>query len=174
MDRCMQRIKETIVVEGRDDKAAVLAAVDANIICTHGYGISSATLAEIKAACEACGIIIFTDPDHAGRAIRNKLLSVCPGAKQAFLTKSQAFKKGDIGIENASPEDILKALKNASAEQGGSDRYTMRDMERLALVGSRDSARRRAELGAKLGIGGGNAKAFLKKLNFMGIELDDI
>lgn len=166
----MDRIKESIVVEGRDDKTAVLAAVEANIICTHGYGIKQSTLDEIKTAYETCGVIVFTDPDHAGQKIREKVLSVCPNAKQAFLTKDQALKAGDIGIENASPKDIISALKAASASQGGVNRYTMADMDRLGLSGRADSAKKREELGAKLGIGFGNAKTFLKKLNYMNID----
>ena len=166
----MMRIKETIVVEGRDDKTAVLSAVEANVICTHGYGISQSTIDEIKNANENCGIIVFTDPDHAGQKIREKILSICPDAKQAFLTKAQAYKDGDIGIENASPSDIELALKAASASIGGSDKYTMADMDRLGLSGKADSAKKREELGAKLGIGFGNAKSFLKKLNYMNID----
>jgi len=170
----MDRILETIVVEGRDDKAAVLRAVDANIICTHGYGLSKSTLAEIAKAGESCGIIVFTDPDHAGLSIREKVLSVCPNAKQAFLTKEQAYKDGDIGIENATPESIIAALKAASASTGGFNRYTMADLDRLGLVGLADSSKRRDELGAKLGIGSGNAKTFLKKLNFMNIDPEEL
>ena len=34
------KIKETIVVEGRDDRSAVERAVEAPIIETHGFGIS--------------------------------------------------------------------------------------------------------------------------------------
>lgn len=166
----MTRIKESIVVEGRDDEIAILAAVEANVICTHGYGIKQSTLDEIKTAYESCGVIVFTDPDHAGQKIREKVLSVCPDAKQAFLTKDQALKDGDIGIENAKPEDIIAALKAASASCGGTDRYTMADMDRLGLSGLADSAKRREELGAKLGIGFGNAKTFLKKLNYMNID----
>ena len=166
----MDRIKESIVVEGRDDEIAILAAVEANVICTHGYGIKQSTLDEIKTAYESCGVIIFTDPDHAGQKIREKVLSVCPNAKQAFLTKDQALKDGDIGIENAKPKDIIAALKAASASLGGSNRYTMADMDKLGLSGLPDSAKRREELGAKLGIGFGNAKTFLKKLNYMNID----
>lgn len=166
----MTRIKETIVVEGRDDETAVLAAVDANIICTHGWGIKQSTLDEIKTAYESCGVIVFTDPDHAGQKIREKVLSVCPNAKQAFLTKEQALKHDDIGIENAKPEDIIAALNAAAACVGGADRYTMADMDRLGLSGYPDSAKKREELGAKLGIGFGNAKSFLKKLNYMNID----
>ncbi len=166
----MTRIKETIVVEGRDDEAAILAAVDANVICTHGYGIKQSTLDEIKTAYETCGVIVFTDPDHAGQKIREKILSVCPNAKQAFLTKEQALKDGDIGIENAKPEAIVASLNVAAASVGGTNRYTMADMDRLGLSGGPDSAKRREELGAKLGIGFGNAKSFLKKLNYMNID----
>ena len=63
-------IKEVIVVEGRDDEAAVKKAVDAEIITTHGYGISQKTYRRIEEAYERCGIIIFTDPDFAGENIR--------------------------------------------------------------------------------------------------------
>ncbi len=166
----MNRIKETIVVEGRDDKSAVLAAVDANVICTHGYGISQDTIDEISTAYNKCGIIIFTDPDHAGLKIREKLLSLFPDAKQAFLTKAQAQKDDDIGIENATTQNIVAALTAASASIGGINKYTMADMDRLGLVGKSDSAKKREELGAKLGIGFGNAKAFLKKINYMNVD----
>ena len=44
------KLKETVVVEGRDDMSAVLAAVEADIIITHGYGITQKTLENIEAA----------------------------------------------------------------------------------------------------------------------------
>ena len=43
-------IKEVIIVEGRDDIDAVQKAVNADIIATHGYGISAATLERIRHA----------------------------------------------------------------------------------------------------------------------------
>ncbi|MBR5489075.1 MAG: ribonuclease M5, partial [Firmicutes bacterium] len=36
-------VKEIIVVEGRDDTAAIKRAVDANTIETHGFGIRKET-----------------------------------------------------------------------------------------------------------------------------------
>ncbi len=44
------KIKEVIVVEGRDDLDAVKKAVDAEIIITHGFGISEKTFQLIKVA----------------------------------------------------------------------------------------------------------------------------
>ena len=179
------RVTETIVVEGKDDESAVLAAVSANIICTHGYGIRQETLELIKKAYETVGIVIFTDPDHAGLKIRDRLLKAFPDARQAFLTQDQAEKCGDIGVENARPESVIKALTaagchfdDAAADDPISEAsccftpVTMRDMIELGLAGCRDSAILRSKAGAALGIGTANCSTFLKRLNFMNIGLE--
>ena len=169
----MKRITETIVVEGKDDKSAVLAAVDANVICTSGYGLNDSIISLIEAAYRETGIIIFTDPDHAGRKIRERLTGLFPDAGHAYLTRSQSFKDGDIGIENARPEDILKALEAAKAsEDAGASDVTMEDLFLLGLAGDEGSARRRETAGARLGIGYANTKTFLKRLRFMGISVE--
>ncbi|MCF0230849.1 MAG: toprim domain-containing protein, partial [Enterococcus sp.] len=108
-------IKENIIVEGRDDTMAINRAVCAMTIETHGFGISNKTWNLIDRAYKANGIIIFTDPDFAGESIRKRILERYPDASQAFLTEKEAFLKGDIGIENASPEDIIEALKKVKS-----------------------------------------------------------
>ena len=97
-------VKEIIVVEGRDDTAAIKRAVDANTIETHGFGIRKETWDLIEKAYNEKGIIIFTDPDFAGNEIRRKLTEKFPKAGQAYLSRRDATKSGDIGIENAEPE----------------------------------------------------------------------
>ncbi len=176
------RILQTIVVEGRDDMSAVLAAADANVIWTNGYGIRPETLDLISAAYEKTGIVIFTDPDHAGRQIRERLTELFPQAKQAHLTQSQAEKDGDIGIENASPDGILKALAAAGCLEDGSipsvakghAPVTMEDLISLGLAGTDCSSQKRAAAGAALGIGTANSKTFLKRLAFMDIGLEEL
>ena len=180
------RIPETVVVEGRDDMSAVLAAVEANVIITHGYGITRETLDRIETAYKRSGIVIFTDPDHAGRNIRARLTELFPEAKQAYLTERQALKNGDTGVENASPEDILKALLSAgcrasdgsaeaSAQRGGDyTEVTMDDMTALGLAGQENSAQKRAAAGEALGIGSANAGAFLKRLRRLEIGLSEL
>ena len=175
------RILQTVIVEGRDDMSAVLAAVDANVIWTNGYGIRQDTLDLIKAAYERTGIIIFTDPDHAGRQIRERLTKLFPDAAQAYLTQSQAEKDGDIGIENASPTDIAFALQGRFSRCGTSGTVlqvpadasgpavTMEDLFDMGLAGADGSAEKRSKAGARLGIGSANAKTFLRRLSFMGI-----
>ena len=170
------RVREIIVVEGRDDTAAVKKSVDAVTIETHGYGITDKTWALIEKAYAEKGIIIFTDPDHAGREIRKRLLKRFPDAKEAFLDRSDAEKDGDIGIENASAESIRAALKKAhcAMEEDGQNCLTMEDMAAAGLTGMTGSAKRRQAAGKALGIGYSNSRSFLQKLNKFGITRDEL
>lgn len=168
------RIKEMIIVEGRDDTDAIKKSVDAVTIETHGYGITKATWELIEKAYNEKGIIVFTDPDHAGEQIRRRIMEKYPDAKEAFLDRKSARKDGDIGIENASPDSIRKALEKArcSVEEAACG-FTVDDMMDAGLVGQADSSARRQALGKRLGIGYGNGKIFLQRLNKFGITREE-
>lgn len=172
------KIKETIVVEGRDDTAAIKRSVDALTIETHGYGIRPDTWDLIAKADRTTGIIVFTDPDHAGEQIRKRLLERFPNAKEAFLDVDAArATDGDIGIENASDQAIQDAL---SRVRGGEDRdaavssFAQSDMFTWGLAGSEGSSEKRAALGKTLGIGFANSKTFLQRLNRFGVSRNEI
>lgn len=170
------KIKEVIVVEGRDDTQAVNRAVNGLTIETHGFGIRRETWSLIAKAYEEKGIIIFTDPDHAGEEIRRKLTEKFPNAKQAYLSRVYATKKGDIGIENAEPQAIIEALGKACCtiqSNSAEPAYTNDDLFAAGLAGQSDSKERREKLGEVLGIGYGNAKGLLKKLNQFNINRED-
>ena len=168
------KVREVIVVEGRDDTNAVLRAVDGLTIETHGVGIKKETWDLLEKAYKEKGLIILTDPDYSGEEIRRKLTARFPESRQAFLTRSEAEKKGDIGIENAEPADIAEAIRKAhytaSAETA---EFTEDDLFEAGLTGRKDSVQRRQLVGAALGIGYGNARGFLKKLNSFGVSRED-
>jgi ribonuclease M5 len=167
-------IKEIIVVEGRDDISAVKKAVDAEIIATSGYHISRATIERIKKASETRGIIIFTDPDRAGDMIRKRLSDMFKESKHAFLPLEQATKEGDIGIENASPEDIIAALTKARAETTENrEEFSKEDLNHYGLIGRFDSSKKREALGKFLGVGYANGKQFLKRINNYGVTREE-
>src|SRR5690625_2527732 len=110
----MVKIKEIIVVEGRDDSTKVRQAVDADTIETNGSAINKDTLKQIEHAKNKRGVIIFTDPDYPGKRIRHIIDQHIPGCKHAFLTQEKARAKHShnksLGIEHASIEDIQQAL----------------------------------------------------------------
>ena len=72
-----------------------------------------------------------------------------------------AQKDGDIGVENASPEDIITALEKARFSLDNSENIFNLDlMIDYNLIGKDNSADLRALLGAELGIGYSNGKQF--------------
>ena len=168
-------IKEVIVVEGKDDVTAVKAAVDAEIITTNGFGYGKELIKTLNKLSERRGIIIFTDPDYMGEKIRRDIASKVKGCKHAFLPQDKTTKKNDIGIENAKPEDIIWALKKAKPIKVEQEQiYTKEDMMMLGLAGGKDSRTFRDKLGHELGIGYGNSKQFLSRLNNFGITKEEL
>lgn len=167
-------IKETIVVEGKNDAAAVKRAVDADIIITSGFGLTKETLELIRKAQQNQGVIVLTDPDFMGEKIRRIISDKVKGVKHAYISAEDAEYENDIGIENASPEAILKALSMAKAEiKEKRTEFTAADMARYGLVGLKESAARRRQLGKEFGIGYANAKQFVNRLNVYGISREE-
>ncbi|MEF2968760.1 ribonuclease M5 [Paenibacillus sp. M1] len=173
-------IKEVIVVEGRDDTVAVKRAVDADTIETGGSAINEATLRKIELAMERRGVIIFTDPDHAGERIRKIVAKRVPGCKHAFLREEDATKRGDIGVENAAPEAIREALARvrteAVAESGGdagAGLISWEDLLAAGLIVHPAAAARRRFMGERLGIGYCNGKQFYKRLAVFRISREE-
>lgn len=174
-------LKEAVVVEGRDDEAAVLRAVDAAVIPTHGWGFPAEALERIQSAYEKQGIIILTDPDHAGEESRKRLAAMFPDAKHAYLARPDAVKEKDgrtvdVGVENASPEVIRDALLAARAEtreNAAEPAVTQAELIALGLAGGAGSSRLRQALGKELGIGSCNAKSLAKRLQAFGITREE-
>ncbi|HYE80682.1 MAG TPA: ribonuclease M5 [Clostridia bacterium] len=167
-------IKETIVVEGKNDAAAVRRAVEADIIITSGFGINKSILDRIRTAQEKNGVIVLTDPDFMGEKIRKIISDRVKGVKHAFIPREEAREEGDIGVENAAPESVLKALSMARCElEEVRTTFTREDMIYYSLTGSEHAAELRARLGSALGIGYANSKQLINRLNKYGISRDE-
>lgn len=165
------KIQEIIVVEGRDDESAIKRAVDAEVIITNGFGIRAETFERIALARDRKGVIIFTDPDSAGEQIRRRISARITGCKHAYLSRDEAMKKDNIGIENAEPSSIIDALKKARCiMEADQSEFSAADLVEFGLSGSAQAARRRERLGQLLRVGYANAKQLLNRLNRFGIS----
>lgn len=90
------KIEEIIVVEGRDDTAAIKRAVDATTIETHGFGMSKEMWQVMENANATKGLIVFTDPDHGGRSIR-KNNGAFSGSKRGFSDTGEGWQERGCG-----------------------------------------------------------------------------
>lgn len=167
-------IKEVIVVEGRDDITVVKAAVDAEVIATRGFGYNKKFIKNLQTIAEKRGLIILTDPDYMGEKIRKDISSRVKNCKHAFLPQDVAIKAGDIGVENARPEDIIKAIEKARPIRiEASNDFTKQELLSLGFIGGKGSKEKREELGKILGIGYANSKQLLNRLNNFGISKEE-
>ena len=160
----MVRVKEVIVVEGRYDQNTLRQVVDADVVCTDGFGIFRAPerQALLRRLAEKRGLIILTDSDGAGEVIRGFLSGITAPeqVKHAFIPdiagkerrKSSPSKEGKLGVEGMTPEIILRALKAAGATMDEraaaprADAITPAELYALGLSGGAGSAERRRRL----------------------------
>lgn len=169
------RVQEIIVVEGIHDKQAVGRVVDADIWVVGGDRIAATFLKELERASAHRGVIVLTDPDGPGERIRSRIEARIKNCKHAFVPRKSALAKSGVGIEHASDEAILQALKQSrvSFREDNPVEFTLDDLSEHGLVGERHSRELRQKVGEALGIGWGNAKAFLKKLNALGVTREE-
>jgi ribonuclease M5 len=161
------KLKEIIVVEGKDDTTAIKNALNADTIETNGSAINAQTIEKIKRAQESRGVIIFTDPDYPGEKIRKTIAMHVPGCKHAFLTKEAATDKQGkgLGVEHATPDAIKKALDGAQImNEMIKEEITYEDLLVAGLIGGNQARARREKLGKELKIGYTNGKQLHKRL----------
>ncbi len=170
------KIKEVIVVEGRDDRNAILRAVDADTIETGGSALHKSVIEQIRLAQTRRGVIILTDPDHAGERIRTKINQLVPGCKHAFLTPAEGRTKKGIGVEYAQPEVIRKALARVhdpAADVLPEDVVDWDDLLESGMIVHEEAAQRRAVVGETLRIGYANGKQFFKRCQLFHITKEE-
>lgn len=158
------KIKETIVVEGKDDETRLKQLYDVNIIKTGGTHLGQKKLEEILAASKVSDIIVFTDPDHPGEEIRRKVNEYVPNCKNAFLT-SKARRGRLVGVEHASDAQIKEALENLVVFTEEKESLSRNEFVELGLMGENRSEERRIFLEDTYHLGHGSAKSLLKRLN---------
>ncbi len=167
---------EVIVVEGKNDQERISRLFkDKLVITTNGSEISMDTINTLITLSKKNDIILFLDPDYPGERIRNKIESYIPNCKHAFIKKYQAISnnKKKVGIEHATDDVIIEALNNMLTNSKSSN-LTYSDLITLGLSGDSKSGDLRNKISNDLNIGCPNAKSFLKRINYLGLTIEDL
>lgn len=167
----MEKIKEIIVVEGIHDRATLQQYFECDTIETGGKSMDESVIQRIIEAKKKRDIIVFTDPDNPGEYIRRVINERVPGCKQAFIDKKKARTDKKVGIEHASKEDLMEALKHCVTFENKVESISWDEFVDLNLVGNKANRFKVCEL---FYIGPCNAKTCFKRLNQMNISKKDI
>ena len=168
----MIKIKETIVVEGVYDKIRLESVVDAVIVVTNGFAIfkDKQKLAFLRKMADTTGLVVLTDSDAAGFAIRNFVKQGIDKEKirHAYIPdifgkerrKTVPSKEGKLGVEGIDGALLCAALRKAGATILGEDAtmqeirnpITRMDLYNDGYTGGAGSAEKRRALLARLGL----------------------
>lgn len=165
------KIKEIIVVEGKNDTNTLQSYFQCDTIETNGDTLNKNTLKRIEQAQKVRGIIVFTDPDTPGEHIRRQINERIPGCKNAFIDKKKARTDKKVGVEHASKEDLWQSLKNCVTFSSPIQSLSFEEFLDLGLMG--DSFRRN-QVCQWFHIGPCNAKTCFKRLNGMNVTKKEI
>lgn len=169
------KIKEIIIVEGKHDTQKLKSCVECDTIETSGVHLTKAKLELIRMLQKQRGVIIFTDPDVPGEKIRQLINQQVPGCKNAFIEKRKARTTHKVGVEHASPQDIIESLQHLMTyEEQQTPTLTWLEFLQLGLNGQANSSYDRELLGNALFIGKCNAKTLWKRMNMLGLNKHDI
>lgn len=178
----MLHLNQTIIVEGKYDKAKLASLVDANIITTDGFDIfrDKAKLRMIRALAARTGVIVLTDSDRAGFRIRQHLSGALPNEQVTHVyipdltgkerRKPRPGAENLLGVEGVPDEAILEAFARAGLTSqpaaAAKEPVTSADLVELGLSGGENSHQRRSALLKKLGFPGRmGTKALLSAVN---------
>lgn len=179
----MLHLRQTVIVEGKYDKARLAAFIDANIITTDGFDIfrDRAKLQMIRALAARDGIVILTDSDHAGFRIRRHIAGAVPPEQVTHVyipdmpgkerRKPKPGAEGLLGVEGIPDKILLEAFIRAGLDQQEAPLppahpVTSADLMELGLSGGENSRALRAALLKALGLPSHmGPKALLRTIN---------
>ena len=113
------QLSQTVLVEGRYDKARLSGILDAHIITTDGFSIFSnkKKLEMLRTLAAKNGLVILTDSDRAGFRIRQYVGGAIPPAQITHVyipdmagkekRKAHPGKEGKLGVEGI-PNHVLR------------------------------------------------------------------
>lgn len=178
------KIDRPVIVEGKYDKIALSAVLEAHVIPTGGFSIfnQKEKMALIRRLGEEKGIIVLTDSDGAGKLIRAHLSSALPKEKIIHLytpaiegkerRKKTPSKEGLLGVEGMEAER-LRALFAPFAVGAGEGKARGRAVEKRdfyadGLSGGAGAVEKRERLAAYFMLPRGmSANALLEAINLL-------
>ncbi len=161
-----------VVVEGTNDRAAVRRAVDVDVITTGGFDFGPQVEAQLRRGSQTRGLVVLTDPDHAGEQIRRRVEALVGPCAHARVPRDACRGRGRLGVEYAPPAVIRRALAEVRRAEPR-DAFTMADLWAHGLTGRPYSRAKREALGARLSVGYANAKQLLVRLHALGVSRDE-
>lgn len=164
-----------LIVEGKTDVAFLSSFIEAEFVTTNGYDINPDEIDFVLRVISTKKVIILSDSDKAGELIRKRLNEKLPNAMNALVDLTKCDKNGKHGVAECLKEEVISVLKPYfTIETPIRGKISLKDLAGLGLTGDSNSKELRRKLCKRLKLGVCNAKNMIKRMNFLGITLQEI
>ena len=157
-----------LVVEGKEDASYLSNYISSEIVTTNGFEIPNEKISYLKDK----KVILLTDPDEAGKKIRQKLNEILPNSINVEVDIKKCVRNSKNGVAECDINEILTKLKPYIVEQIDTESdIKLSDLYDLGLMNNKDL---REQVCAKLKLGKCNAKIMYKRLLNNNIKLKQL
>ena len=157
-----------LVVEGKEDASYLSNYIASEIVTTNGFEIPKETITYLKDK----KVIVLTDPDEAGKRIREKLNEILPNSINVEVDIKKCVRNTKNGVAECDIEEVLTKLKPYSINQKDNESdISLTDLYNLGLMNNKDLRERVCEI---LKLGKCNAKTLYKRLLNNNIKLEQL
>ena len=160
-------IDGVVVVEGKNDASYLSSFIDTLFVTTNGYEIPNEEVKFLNQISKIKKVIILTDPDDAGKTIRNHLFEQIPNAINVEVDLAKCDKKGKHGVAECDKNEVVFALKNhfsTQNEQKSGDYSYLMDID----------SDERKYICKSLNLGICNQKTMLKRISALNLSDEEI
>ena len=157
-----------LVVEGKEDISYLSNYISSEIVTTNGFEIPKETVSYLKDK----KVIVLTDPDEAGKRIREKLNELLPNSINVEVDIKKCVRNTKNGVAECDIDEVLTQLKQYSIDQKDIESdISLTDLYNLGLMNNKDL---RESVCKKLNLGKCNAKTMYKRLLNNNIKLEQL
>ena len=162
------------VVEGVHDEAHLKQIFkDIQTIAVGGSAVNKDVMNFLIENQEIIDIYLLFDPDYPGEKIRRVVASQLSKFHHIFIDQARARYKRKTGIEHVPKEVLLEALGHEYVYVK-QETLPYHSFIELGLTGHKDSKTKREKIAQALHLGNPNAKTLFKRLNMIGITMQQL
>lgn len=157
-----------LVIEGKEDASYLSNYIGSEIVTTNGFDIPKTTVSYLKDK----RVIVLTDPDVAGKKIREKLNALLPNAINVEVDIKRCTRNIKNGVAECDIDEVLTELKPyITTQKDTKSDIKLSDLYNLGLMNNKDL---REEVCEKLNVGKCNVKTLYKRLLNNNIKLEQL
>lgn len=164
-------IDAVIVVEGKEDVCYLSSFLKAYFFTTNGFDINEEKLEFLSRVSKNKKVIILTDPDEAGKKIREKIVARINDVFVVEIVKNSRKNYIKSGVAESEKQVIIDALKPFIIEE--EIKIENYDLSTLISLDNNPSDKK-LEIIEKYRLINGNNKFLENQLNMLGIKPEEI